>query len=168
MGNVLGTMLPTSFLAYCCALAAVVFLAVLSVRLVVIDIRTHRLPNRLVGPGYVVGILLLGAAALLAGEPVLMLRMVIGALAAGGFYWVLWAVYPAGMGFGDVKLAGLLGLYLGFSGWTFVILGIAAGFVVGGVWGIVVMLSRRGNAKSRIPFGPSMLTGAWLVMFLPL
>lgn len=168
MGNALGQLLGVTGFGFICAVAAFSYLAWISVRLCLIDIRTHRLPNTIVLPAYGVAGVLLGLSSILGGEPSWLLRILLSALAAFTFYWLLWFIYPAGMGFGDVKLAGVLGLFLGFCGWTFLLLGIAAGFVVGGVWGLVLILSRKGSATSRIPFGPSMLVGAWLVMLLPL
>ena len=151
-------------LALVCALAASVYLLWLSVVLSVIDIRTHTLPNRYVLPAYPLAGALLVVAALASGMPGHALRAWAGALAMGALYWLLWAVYPAGMGFGDVKWAGVLGLFLGFLSWQHVLFGVAAGFVTGGLWGVVLIASRRGTAQSAIPFGPAMAAGTWLTM----
>jgi leader peptidase (prepilin peptidase)/N-methyltransferase len=70
------------------------------------------------------------------------------------------------MGFGDVKLAGVLGLYLGFVGWSAVAVGMASGVLLGGVLGIALLASGRASRGSRIPFGPFMLAGALLGIFL--
>lgn len=153
-----------SVAAFLCALAACLYLLWLAVRLSIVDIRTHTLPNRLVLPAYPIAGVLLLAAAFLAGAPHHAVSALGGALAMGAVYWVLWALYPAGMGFGDVKLSGVLGLFLGFLGWQHVVLGLAAGFVAGGLWGLVLIASRRGTAKSTIPFGPAMLLGALATM----
>lgn len=146
--------------------AACLYLLWLAVVLGVIDIRTHTLPNRYVLPAYPIAGGLLLAAALTAGSPKYAAVAAGGALAMAALYWLLWAVYPTGMGFGDVKLAGVLGLFLGFLGWQHLMVGIAAGFVVGGLWGLVLIVSSRGTAKSAIPFGPSMLAGALAAMVL--
>ncbi|MBP2411626.1 leader peptidase (prepilin peptidase)/N-methyltransferase [Arthrobacter stackebrandtii] len=153
----------TAFLA---AAAACLYLVWLAVQLSVVDIRTHTLPDRLVLPAYPVAGVLLLVAAVAGGMPALAGAAAAGALAMAALYWVLWAVQPAGIGFGDVKLAGVLGLFLGFLGWQHVVLGTAAGFVVGGLWGIALIVSRRGTAKSAIPFGPSMLAGTLATMLL--
>ncbi|MFC8302398.1 prepilin peptidase [Specibacter sp. NPDC057265] len=155
-----------STLALLCAVAACGYFLWLALVLSVIDIRTHRLPDRLVLPAYPLAGVLLLAAALAAKEPHHALNAAGGALALGALYWLLWALYPQGMGFGDVKLAGVLGLYLGFLGWSHVLWGAAAGFVAGGLWGVAVMASGRGTAKTAIPFGPAMLVGAGMVMAL--
>jgi leader peptidase (prepilin peptidase)/N-methyltransferase len=69
------------------------------------------------------------------------------------------------MGFGDVKLALLLGLYLGWLGWSSLAVGAFAGFLLGGIVGAALMLARRANRKTRMPFGPYMLAGAFLAVF---
>jgi leader peptidase (prepilin peptidase) / N-methyltransferase len=80
---------------------------------------------------------------------------------------VLWALYavqhllaPRAIGWGDVKLAGVLGLYLGWLGAPAWWLGTLAGFVIGGVYAVGMLITRRGSRKSEIPFGPFMLAGA--------
>lgn len=152
----------------------------MAVRLTVIDVRHHLLPNRIVFPSYAVaGALLLGAvislvlsvpgsgnvpdaAAQLFGVPAL--RILAGGAVLWLFYFVLRLVYPPGMGFGDVKLAGVLGMYLGYLGWSHVFAGTFAAFLLGGLWSIALLASRRGTLKSAIPFGPFMLAGAAAAM----
>jgi leader peptidase (prepilin peptidase)/N-methyltransferase len=70
------------------------------------------------------------------------------------------------MGFGDVKLAGVLGMYLGFLGWPHVFAGTFAAFLLGGLWSLALLVFRRGTLKSSIPFGPFMLAGAAAAMAL--
>jgi leader peptidase (prepilin peptidase)/N-methyltransferase len=70
------------------------------------------------------------------------------------------------MGLGDVKLAGVLGLYLGWLGWSSVLVGTFAGFLLGGVLGVALLLVRRASGRTAIPFGPFMLAGALLAVFL--
>jgi leader peptidase (prepilin peptidase)/N-methyltransferase len=81
-----------------------------------------------------------------------------------GFYFALAFVYPAGMGFGDVKLAGVLGLLLGWLGWGALVVGAFFGFVLGGVVGAALMFARRAGRRTAIPFGPFMLAGAFLAV----
>ena len=167
--------------AFWLVLAACLYFAVMAVRLTIIDIRHHLLPNRIVFPSYAVaGVLLAGAAlavaasgalqetpdagAALFGVPVL--GIVAGGAALWLFYFLLRAVYPPGMGFGDVKLAGVLGMYLGFLGWPHVFAGTFAAFLFGGLWSLALLASRRGTLKSSIPFGPFMLAGTAAAMLL--
>lgn len=146
---------------------AVGVLLVVGLRLAVVDIRTHRLPNRIIFPTYPVAAALLGAGALIAGEPSRVLSMLVGAALLWLVYFTLRIIYPAGMGFGDVKLAGVLGLYLGFAGWGYLLWGTCAAFCLGGLWGLALIATRRGTLKSAIPFGPFMIGGAVLVLAVP-
>ena len=108
---------------------------------------------------------LLGAAALVAGEPGRLLTALIGAGTLFGLYLALALISPGGMGLGDVKLAGLLGLYLGYLGWAPLIVGAFGAFLLGGVFGLLLLLSRKAKRRSSIPFGPWMLLGAWIGVF---
>jgi len=179
----LGELGEATPLAFWLVLLACAYFAVVAVRLTVIDVQHHLLPNRIVFPSYAVaGVLLLGAVAVHAatGAPasaaapdggaglfgVPGLRVVAGGAVLWLFYFLLRAVYPPGMGFGDVKLAGVLGMYLGFLGWPHVFAGTFAAFLFGGLWSVVLLLSRRGSLKSSIPFGPFMLAGTAAAMVL--
>lgn len=138
---------------------------VLSVLLTVVDVREHRLPDRLVLPAYPVGAVLLGSAALVRGEPARLVPLLGGAAALFAFYLALRLVSPGAMGGGDVKLAGVVGLFLGYLGWEAVLAGAFAGFLAGGAFAVLVLVVRRAAARRRaIAFGPWMLLGAWAVV----
>jgi leader peptidase (prepilin peptidase)/N-methyltransferase len=141
-------------------LPAFLYLAAIGVALCLIDIDVKRLPNAIVLPSYVVAAALLGVAAAVDDAWGDLLRAGLGMVALYGFYFMLALIYPRGMGFGDVKLAGVLGLYLGWLGWAEVIAGAFLGFLFGGVVGGALLLVRRAGRKSMIPFGPFMLAGA--------
>ena len=143
-------------------LVAFLYLGAISIALAVIDLDVRRLPNAIVLPSYLVGGALLTLAAVLAGEPQRLAVAGIGALASIVFYGILWFVKPGGMGLGDVKLAGVLGMYLGYLGWAQLAVGVAGAFLLGGVFGIVLMLLGRAGRKTAVPFGPWMLLGAWI------
>ncbi|WP_370448898.1 A24 family peptidase [Cryobacterium sp. TMT2-15-1] len=147
------------------ALAPFLYLAAVSVALAIIDLDTHTLPNRIVLPAYFVGAVLLTVAGVLVDEPTRMSGAFIGAGALFGVYFLMAMVYPAGMGLGDVKLAGVLGLYLGWLGWGQLAVGAFSAFLLGGVFALVLLVARRASRKSGIPFGPWMLAGAWLGIF---
>ena len=146
-------------------LIAFLYLAAISVGLAIIDVETHKLPNVIVLPGYAVGVALLGTAALLQGDLVGLGRMAAGAGILFAFYFVLAMISPRGMGMGDVKLAGVLGLFLGSLGWGQLAVGAGAAFVLGGLFSIILLITRRAGRKSGIPFGPWMLLGAWVGIF---
>lgn len=143
------------------ALAGWLYLAAITVALSAIDLDTRRLPDAIVLPSYLVVGVLFTTAALLGGHVDALLPMGVGALASVAFYLVLALVYPGGMGMGDVKLAGVLGLALGYAGWPALIVGVAAAFVLGGIVGVVVLAVRRARDRA-IPFGPWMFAGAWI------
>jgi leader peptidase (prepilin peptidase)/N-methyltransferase len=142
------------------ALPAFLYLGAVGVALAVIDLDVKRLPNAIVLPSYVVAAVLLGAAAVVTSDPRSMGRAMLGMVVLFLLYFVLVLVYPAGMGFGDVKLAGVLGMYLGWLGWAELAVGGFLGFLFGGVIGGALMVLRRAGRKSQLPFGPFMLLGA--------
>jgi len=144
---------------------ALLYFAAVSIVLTLIDLDTHRLPNSIVLPSYVVAGALLTTAALLSNDWLALLRAVIGMAALYVFYFTLRLVRPSGMGGGDVKLAGVIGLYLGWIGWGALAVGAFAAFVFGGLFGVVLMLARRAGRKTAIPFGPWMIAGAWTGVF---
>jgi leader peptidase (prepilin peptidase)/N-methyltransferase len=177
----LGELWGAAPIAFWLVLAACAYFTLIAAQLTVIDVRHHLLPNRIVFPAYGVGgALLLAAAAVVvvfgadtaSADGGARLFGVPGArIAAGGavlwlFYFVLRMVYPPGMGFGDVKLAGVLGMYLGYLGWGHVFAGTFAAFLFGGLWSLLLLAARRGTLKSDIPFGPFMLAGAAAAMLL--
>ena len=143
-------------------LLAYLYLAAISVALALIDLDTRRLPNAIVLPSYIVGAVLLAAASIFSGDYAALLRAAIGCAALGPAYLLMAVVSPGGMGFGDVKLAGVLGLFLGWMGWGALVVGSIAAFLLGGIFGIILILARRGGRKTAIPFGPWMLSGAWI------
>jgi len=146
-------------------LPAYLYLAAITVALTMIDLDVHRLPNAIVLPSYVVGVALLAPAVVLDGDWAAAGRALIAMAALWVFYFLLAFLYPGGMGFGDVKLAGVLGLFLGWLGWGSVLVGTFAAFVLGGVVGAALLVARRAGRKSAIAFGPYMLAGALLALF---
>jgi leader peptidase (prepilin peptidase) / N-methyltransferase len=145
-------------------LLVVLPLVPVAVALAVVDWRTRLLPTWLVAPTYLLTIVTVLLSWLLAGdlgEPAPLVRALLGWLAAGGLYLLLWLVYPRGMGYGDVRLSGVLGIALGFLGWSELVVGIYGGFLLGGVIGGLLSVLRRVDRKG-YPFGPFMLLGALL------
>lgn len=141
-------------------LPAFLLLAAASVLLGVIDLQHHRLPNMIVGPFAAAAVLLLalGAAGQEAWQP--LMRALVGGVALFLVYLVLALISPSSLGMGDVKLAGVLGLYLAYLSWRTLILGAAGGFVIAALIGIILLATRRANRRTQVPFGPSMIAAA--------
>ncbi|MBO1750451.1 prepilin peptidase [Actinotalea sp. BY-33] len=142
------------------ALPAFLYLAAVGLVLTVIDIDVHRLPDVIVLPSYGVTVVLLAVASWATGEWGSLLRAGIGGLILFLLYFLLLVVYPRGMGFGDVKLAGVLGLCLAWLGWGALVIGAFSAFLVGGAFAVGLVLAGRAGRKSGIPFGPWMVAGA--------
>ncbi len=140
-------------------LAAWVYLAAIGVVLGYIDAQTRLLPTWLIAPSYGVLVVLIGAAGLIDGDRDALVRSAFGWLTMGGFYFLMWFIYPRGLGYGDVRLSGLLGLALGYLGWGELLVGMYAALVIGGVGGGLLALVKIFDRK-RYPFGPFMLVGA--------
>lgn len=142
-----------------------VVLAVGCAWLALVDLATYRLPDRLVFPLYAVAILGLGWTTVSAGDPGrLLVAMITGAAVLAG-YFVL-GLITGRLGLGDVKLAGLIGLTLGWAGPSQTALGALGGFVVGAFVAAGLLITRRTTRKSDFPFGPSMIIGAALGLAL--
>jgi leader peptidase (prepilin peptidase)/N-methyltransferase len=146
-------------------LPAYLYFAAIGIALALIDIDHHRLPNAIVLPSYPVVLVLLTIAAAWQHDWSSLLRAVESGAILYALYFLLAFAYPAGMGFGDVKLAGILGGLLGYLSWSALLIGGFAGFLLGAIVGVVVMASGRGNRKSALPFGPFMIAGALLAIF---
>lgn len=144
-------------------LPALAYLAAVSVALALIDLDVRRLPDAIVLPSYAVALALLALASWAPGQETDWVRLLHAAIAAGvmlAFYLALVVIYPAGMGLGDVKLSGVLGLYMGWMGWGAVLVGWFATFLLGGLFAIGLLAAGRARRGSGIPFGPWMLLGA--------
>ncbi|MFE7567709.1 prepilin peptidase [Streptomyces sp. NPDC057539] len=148
-------------------LAVWLLLAPFAVLLALVDRAVHRLPDQLTLPLAGAAVVLLGLAALVPGGgdggtgpggswPTALL----GGLALGACYFVLFLINPNGLGFGDVKLALSLGVALGWYGWTVLFVGAFVGFLLGALYGFGLILLRRAGRKSAFPFGPFMIVGA--------
>jgi leader peptidase (prepilin peptidase)/N-methyltransferase len=135
--------------------------APVAVLLALVDYRVHRLPDVLTLPLAAATLALLGVAALLPADAGSWLTALLGGLALGAGYLVLYLINPAGMGFGDVKLALALGTALGWYGWPVLITGAFAGVLYGALYGLGMVALRRAGRKTAIPLGPFMLGGAF-------
>ncbi len=141
-------------------LAAWLILVVVGAVLGYIDARTRFLPSLIIWPSYVLVGLALVIGAAVAGEWDSLRRAGIAGVVGFGVFYLIWRVYPRGVGYGDVRLSGLLSIALGWLGWGELASGLYGGFFVGAVIGIVLMAARVVKRKQLIPFGPYMLVGA--------
>jgi len=142
------------------ALAPFVLFGIALVMISAVDVERFLIPNRIVYPTLaLVGPLLVVSSAVDDRWGSLGRAAIAGAAAFVGFFLVH-VVVPRGMGFGDVRLAGLIGLVTGWLGLGHAFVAFMAGFVLGAVIGIVVMLVTGGGRKTRVPFGPFLSVGA--------
>jgi leader peptidase (prepilin peptidase)/N-methyltransferase len=148
------------------AAPAYLYFAAAGLALAMIDLDHQRLPDSIVLPSYAVVAVLLAVASAANDDWWALARAGIAAAALFGFYFAVVLVYPAGMGFGDVKLAGVLGGVLGYLSWSTLVVGAFAGFLLGAVGGVALMAAGRAGRKTAVPFGPFMIAGALLAIFV--
>jgi len=147
-------------------LPALLALALLTAPLVPIDVHHHRIPDRLVYLAAGIGLGLLAVAAVIQHNGADLLRAVGAAALVAAMGLLAVVVAPRGLGLGDVKLAALLAGYLGWFGWHRVYEGILAGFLIGVVVALGLLLARRITRRTPFAFGPCLLLGAFLVLGL--
>ena len=138
------------------------YLGALGVALAAIDISVQRLPNALTLPAYPILIVLLAPAALTGHDAGALARALVGGVVLAAAYMVLALLRPGQLGGGDIKLAGLAGLALGWLGWPALVAGAALGFVLSAVVSLGLLAARRITLRSQICFGPFLLGGALL------
>ena len=156
------TVLGTGGVAGVLVWTALAWFAFVSSVLIMIDLVTGKLPDVIVLPSYGVGLVLFGLACLFGADWSALLRAVVGMAAMYAAYWLIRLVRPDGMGGGDVKLAGVAGLYLGWIGWGPLAVGWLAAFLLGGGFAVALMATGRATRRSALPFGPWLLVGAWV------
>jgi len=148
------------------AVAAFAYLAVIGVALAEIDLAVQRLPDRLTLPAYPALIVLFAVAAATQDDWPAFGRALLGGLLVGAAYLLLGLASGGQLGGGDIKLAGLVGLVLGWLSWQTLIAGACAGFLIAGLISAVLLLARRIRRGSPISFGPYLLGGALLAMLV--
>ena len=124
-----------------------------------IDLEYYILPNRIVFPLAIAMPALLAVAAVGDRDGGALVRAGLAGVAAFAALFALHLISPRSMGFGDVKLAFVLGLALGWLGWGEVVLGLFLAFLYGAVVGVVLMVLRRRGRKDQVPFGPFLAAG---------
>jgi leader peptidase (prepilin peptidase)/N-methyltransferase len=130
------------------------------VLLALVDLRHRLLPNRVLLWSGAAAAVLLTLAAAVEGEWSRLGRAALGAVVLFAVFLVLALLSPGQLAMGDVKLAALLGGYLGWLGWDAVLLGGAAGFVLQALLALGMLAARRVGLRGELPFGPAMIAGA--------
>ncbi|MEU0314676.1 A24 family peptidase [Nocardioides sp. NPDC006273] len=133
----------------------------LLVLLAYVDWRVQRLPKQPILAATVVGLLAVGFEWLWVRDTGAVIGAVVGLVLARSAFWLLWRLMPHAMGFGDVRLAALVGLVLGRLGWDELAVGLWSGLAIFGLWGIGRALARRSREAMREPlaYGPFMILG---------
>jgi leader peptidase (prepilin peptidase) / N-methyltransferase len=129
------------------------------VPITLIDLDHRIIPNKITGPAAVAALIAIAAL-----DPDFLLEAVIGGLAGGGFFFIAAVLYPRGMGMGDVKLAGVLGVYLGRAVAPAILIALIAGVMVGAA--IIARKGAKEGRKTAVPFGPFLALGGIVAFFV--
>lgn len=136
------------------------------VLLAFVDVACLRLPDPVVGATFVAGAVPLTVIAVLAGEPGRLGRATLAALGCFTGYLIIAVLPGANLGFGDVKLAGVLGFLLGWLSWPAVVLGVLLPHLINGPVAVGLLVSRRAGRDTHLPLGPALLAGGLIAVVL--
>lgn len=138
--------------------------AAVTMCLVLTDLDWKRIPNAILfkGGGVAVGLLAIGS--LSSGHLEAFIRALGGGIIHFGLLFGVALLAPGGMGMGDVKLVALLGIFTAYFSWTTLAVSIFGGVLIGGLIGLVLLVTGMRGRKDEVPFGPSLTLGAWLAM----
>jgi leader peptidase (prepilin peptidase) / N-methyltransferase len=146
-------------------LAALAYLAILTVALSFIDAAHQRLPDALTLPAYPIALILLAISVpFVHGGLRHLVEALIGMAVTWSFFFLQALIYPSGIGWGDVKLSGILGLYLGWFGIQALVYGIVGGYLLAAVAGLGLIVARRATRKTKLAFGPFLLIATMAVI----
>ena len=148
------------------ATVALAWAGVAGVVLAAVDLAVHRLPDRVTVPAYGAVLTALLVDAVVVGTWPYLLRALLAAAAALGLAAGAALLSPQGLGLGDVKLLGLLGLVLGWVAWGVLLAGVLLGLVVGAGASLALIATGRAGWRTALPFGPPLLIGAALSLAL--
>ena len=141
-------------------------LAYFGIRLSIIDFKTHRLPNHLVGWFTAIEILIIGVTSWFTSDWT-RLAAALGTAVITMFAYLLFYLASRGsLGLGDVKFAFPLGLCVGWYSANQWLLAIFVSFLIAGVVAVIGLVAKRMTRKSRLAFGPYMFLGTFLVCVL--
>lgn len=142
-------------------LAAYLVFVALGIALALIDLDVRRLPDVLVLPAYPVLAVLLA----IGGDGHALWRATVAAASLFAFFFLIAMLAPGSMGFGDVKLAGVIGGVLGYLSWGALLIGAFLGFLLGSIIGLGLLIAGKADRKTAVPFGPFMILGAVVTIF---
>lgn len=135
--------------------------------LTAIDLEHKLLPNKIVYPAFVLGWVALAASSIVTDDVDRLGDAAAGAAIFGGFFFVVGLIASAGMGGGDIKLAFVLGTFLGYAGGpSLVLVGMFLSFLLGGLVGLVLVLALGKGRKTAVPFGPFLALGTTVAIFV--
>jgi len=158
--------LPIDSLSSIIALVAILYFVSIGVALSMIDLDTKTLPDKIVLPSYIVVFSLFSISSIISGSYWPLLQSLIGGVSLFLFYFALAMVKKDGMGGGDIKLSGVIGLILGWFSFKVLIVGAFMAFMLSFLFTVPILIFKKYNNKTAIPFGPWMFLGAWISIFV--
>lgn len=137
-----------------------------AILLTVTDLDTRLIPNRILVRYGGVGAILLLIGGLFAADPRALLDAVVGSGAYFGIMFGLALLARGALGYGDVKLAAFIGLFVGYLGWRHVLTAAISAFIVAGLVALVLLVTRLAGRKDAIAFGPFMVAGGFIALYV--
>jgi leader peptidase (prepilin peptidase)/N-methyltransferase len=132
--------------------------------ILLVDIHHQRIPNSILIPGGVVGLVLLGVGSVLESQASSFVRGLAGGLVGFGLFLLLALVTRGGFGMGDVKLAALVSIFTAYVSWVIFTAAILGSFLIGGSVALALLLRGSKGRKDRVAFGPFLIVSGWLVI----
>jgi leader peptidase (prepilin peptidase)/N-methyltransferase len=142
------------------------YLATVGVTLTLIDFDLRRLPDSVILPSYIVTVVLLMPAGAASGDLYAAARALAGMVALIGLYFALALAYPNGLGLGDVKLAGLVGLYVAWLSWDALFVTAAGGLLIACAVGTTGLATHAAPRNAAVRVAPCLVSAALLAMFV--
>jgi leader peptidase (prepilin peptidase)/N-methyltransferase len=147
-------------------LPAYLYLATVGVALALIDFDLRRVPDSVILPSYIVTVVLLMPAGAASGDWHAAIRALAGMVALLALFFALAMAYPNGLGFGDVKLAGLVGMYLGWLSWNALFVTAIGSLLIAVAGGTAVLVTKHATRGIAVPIGPCLVGAAMLALFV--
>jgi leader peptidase (prepilin peptidase)/N-methyltransferase len=164
LGALLGAATANTF-GFTLQLFAFGLMIAMALEQTLVDFCTHRLARGVTMGSALAGGLLLVLAAINIDETARIATMFAAFIATLVFFLVLSFMSKGGIGSGDVRLAPVLAMFLGWMGWSYVYMGLASGFILGGIWALALIVTGKAKLSHRIAFGPFLCVGAVATLF---